>query len=89
MMRKFIDLIAIVLFAVPVFAITAGKIGLEGYVTAFDKENITVESGNQKIEVPRKFYSFKVKSGEKIVVEMEQKEFDALKKEDLKPAAKK
>lgn len=88
-MRKIIDLIAIVLFAVPVFAITAGKIGVEGYVTAFDKDKITVESGNQKIEVPRKFYGYKVKAGEKIVVEMEQKEFDALKKEDVKAASKK
>lgn len=88
-MRRTIDLIAIVLFAGPVLALTAGKIGLQGYVTAFDKDKITVESGTQKVEVPRKFYSYKVKAGEKIVVELEQKDFDALVKTDLKAAPKK
>jgi hypothetical protein len=70
-------------------ALTAGKVSLEGYVTAFDNNKITVESGNQKVEVPRKFYTHKVKTGEKIFVEMDTKDFDALIKQDMKPSPKK
>jgi len=87
-MMKNLVLLTATLMALPVLALTGGKVGLEGYVTAFDKEKITVESGTQKVEVPRKFYSHKVKTGEKIVVEMDQKDFDTLKRSELKPAKK-
>ncbi|MBS1970376.1 MAG: hypothetical protein JSU04_08710 [Bdellovibrionales bacterium] len=87
MMKNLVLTIA-VLIAIPALALTGSKIGVEGYVTAFDNNTITVESGNQKIEIPRKFYTYKVKAGEKIVVNMEQKDFDALIKQDTKPAKK-
>jgi hypothetical protein len=87
-MMKNLILSLAVLIAIPALALSGSRIGVEGYVTAFDNTTITIESGNQKIEIPRKLYAYKVKAGEKIVVSMEQKDFDAIVKQDTKPAKK-
>lgn len=75
-------------YAASGMALISSKIKLEGYVTSFDNDKVTVESGSQRIEVPRKFYQYKVKAGERISIEMDTKDLDGFKKETIQPAKK-
>ena len=60
-------------------ASTSKTLKLTGYVTSFDAKIVTIESGNQKFQVPRTMYPDKTKSGELISVPMTQKEYAVLK----------
>lgn len=67
-------------------ASTSGQLRVVGYVTSFDQQKITVESGSQKFEIPRKMYSEKAQLGELISVAMTPQDFSSLKR--VNPVAK-
>ncbi len=52
-MIKTVILTLVVLIAIPVLVMTTSKIGVEGYVTEFDNNTVTIESGSPKIEILR------------------------------------
>jgi hypothetical protein len=60
-------------------ASTASKMKLVGYVTAFDQNTVTIESGNQRFTIPRAMYPDRTKSGELISVPVTESEFASLK----------
>jgi hypothetical protein len=61
-------------------ASTSPNVKLTGYVVSFDQNAITIESGNQKFQIPRVMYPDKTKSGELVSVPMTQKEYALLKR---------
>lgn len=84
MMKFFTGVLLVVSFSFGAFAATDHKGAVEGYVTAFDNNTVTIESGSEKIEIPRKFYTYKVKAGEKITVHATDAEIEKFKKESAK-----
>ncbi|MBS1969268.1 MAG: hypothetical protein JSU04_03130 [Bdellovibrionales bacterium] len=88
-MKKIFVLLIVNFLSALAFAATGSKISVEGYVTGFDNETIIIESGSQKIDIPKKMYQNKVMAGELISVEMSQSDFKNLKKENIKSKSEK
>lgn len=79
-------LISLLLVPASAFASISPITNLRGYVTSFDDKKVTVESGQEKVEVPRSLYPQKVRTGEYIAVALTSSQLSKLKKT---PVAKK
>jgi len=66
------------------FSAVDDKISIVGFVVAFTNEQITLDSGKSRIELPRKYYSKHLAVGNRISIEVPRADVSTFKVSPLK-----